>query len=103
LRPGGRIFSQNKNVDPRKLSELPSLNVNDSVTRSKFDNLYRCRESLADGLKRATGVMIAGKTAVVCGYGDVGKGSAHSLRAAIDTPFVADKTASCKFTNWSWR
>ena len=59
---------------------VPSINVNDSVTKSKFDNLYGCRESLADGLKRALGVMIAGKTAVVCGYGDVGKGSAHSLR-----------------------
>jgi len=59
---------------------VPAVNVNDSVTKSKFDNLYGCRESLADGLKRATGVMIAGKTAVVCGYGDVGKGSAHSLR-----------------------
>jgi adenosylhomocysteinase len=58
----------------------PAINVNDSVTKSKFDNLYGCRESLADGLKRALGVMIAGKTAVVCGYGDVGKGSAHSLR-----------------------
>src|SRR6185369_7088842 len=59
---------------------VPAINVNDSVTKSKFDNLYGCRESLADGLKRATGVMIAGKVAVVCGYGDVGKGSAHSLR-----------------------
>jgi adenosylhomocysteinase len=59
---------------------VPAVNVNDSVTKSKFDNLYGCRESLADGLKRATGVMIAGKVAVVCGYGDVGKGSAHSLR-----------------------
>jgi len=59
---------------------VPALNVNDSVTKSKFDNLYGCRESLADGIKRATGVMVAGKTAVVCGYGDVGKGSAHSLR-----------------------
>jgi adenosylhomocysteinase len=59
---------------------VPALNVNDSVTKSKFDNLYGCRESLADGLKRATGVMIAGKVAVVCGYGDVGKGCAHSLR-----------------------
>jgi adenosylhomocysteinase len=59
---------------------VPAINVNDSVTKSKFDNLYGCRESLADGLKRAMGVMIAGKTAVVCGYGDVGKGSAHSLR-----------------------
>src|SRR3989475_1483727 len=59
---------------------VPAINVNDSVTKSKFDNLYGCRESLADGLKRALGVMIAGQTAVVCGYGDVGKGSAHSLR-----------------------
>jgi adenosylhomocysteinase len=59
---------------------VPAVNVNDSVTKSKFDNLYGCRESLADGLKRALGVMIAGKTACVCGYGDVGKGSAHSLR-----------------------
>src|SRR5436190_16851863 len=59
---------------------IPAINVNDSVTKSKFDNLYGCRESLADGLKRATGVMIAGKVAVVCGYGDVGKGCAHSLR-----------------------
>ncbi len=59
---------------------VPCINVNDSVTKSKFDNLYGCRESLADGIKRATDVMIAGKVAVVCGYGDVGKGSAHSLR-----------------------
>ena len=59
---------------------VPAINVNDSVTKSKFDNLYGCRESLSDGLKRALGVMLAGKTAVVCGYGDVGKGSAHSLR-----------------------
>jgi adenosylhomocysteinase len=60
---------------------IPAINVNDSVTKSKFDNLYGCRESLLDGIKRATDVMIAGKVAVVCGYGDVGKGSAHSLRA----------------------
>src|SRR5205085_2033924 len=59
---------------------VPAINVNDSVTKSKFDNLYGCRESLADGIKRATDVMVAGKVAVVCGYGDVGKGSAHSLR-----------------------
>ncbi|HUB79282.1 MAG TPA: adenosylhomocysteinase [Bryobacteraceae bacterium] len=59
---------------------VPAINVNDSVTKSKFDNLYGCRESLADGIKRATDVMVAGKIAVVCGYGDVGKGSAHSLR-----------------------
>ena len=60
---------------------VPAINVNDSVTKSKFDNLYGCRESLADGLKRAMDVMIAGKVAVVCGYGDVGKGSAQSLKA----------------------
>jgi adenosylhomocysteinase len=60
---------------------VPAINVNDSVTKSKFDNLYGCRESLADGIKRATDVMLAGKVAVVCGFGDVGKGSAQSLRA----------------------
>ena len=60
---------------------VPAINVNDSVTKSKFDNLYGCRESLIDGIKRGTDVMIAGKTAVVCGYGDVGKGSAQSLRS----------------------
>src|SRR5690606_39250560 len=59
---------------------VPAINVNDSVTKSKFDNLYGCRESLADAIKRATDLMIAGKVAVVCGYGDVGKGSSHSLR-----------------------
>jgi adenosylhomocysteinase len=59
---------------------VPAINVNDSVTKSKFDNLYGCRESLADGIKRATDVMMAGKVAVICGYGDVGKGSSHSLR-----------------------
>jgi adenosylhomocysteinase len=59
---------------------VPAINVNDSVTKSKFDNLYGCRESLVDGIKRATDVMVAGKVAVVCGYGDVGKGSAASLR-----------------------
>jgi adenosylhomocysteinase len=59
---------------------VPAINVNDSVTKSKFDNLYGCRESLVDGIKRATDLMIAGKVAVVCGYGDVGKGSAESLR-----------------------
>ena len=59
---------------------VPAINVNDSVTKSKFDNLYGCRESLADGIKRATDVMVAGKVAVICGYGDVGKGCSHSLR-----------------------
>ena len=60
---------------------VPAINVNDSVTKSKFDNLYGCRESLADGIKRATDIMIAGKVVVVCGYGDVGKGCAKSMRA----------------------
>ena len=60
--------------------KIPAINVNDSVTKSKFDNLYGCRESLVDGIKRATDVMLAGKTALVAGYGDVGKGSAQSLR-----------------------
>jgi adenosylhomocysteinase len=59
---------------------VPAINVNDSVTKSKFDNLYGCRESLGDGIKRATDVMMAGKVAVICGYGDVGKGSAQSLK-----------------------
>src|SRR6266851_6653574 len=60
--------------------KVPAINVNDSVTKSKFDNLYGCRERLVDGIKRATGVMIAGKVAIVCGYGDVGKGCAQALR-----------------------
>ena len=60
---------------------VPAINVNDSVTKSKFDNLYGCRESLADGIKRATDVMLAGKVVVVCGYGDVGKGCAMSMRS----------------------
>jgi adenosylhomocysteinase len=60
---------------------FPAINVNDSVTKSKFDNLYGCRESLADGIKRATDIMLAGKVVVVLGYGDVGKGSARSMRA----------------------
>lgn len=61
--------------------QIPAFNVNDSVTKSKFDNLYGCRESLADGIKRATDIMVAGKVVVVCGYGDVGKGCAHSMRS----------------------
>jgi adenosylhomocysteinase len=60
--------------------KVPGINVNDSVTKSKFDNLYGCRESLADGIKRATDIMVAGKTVVICGYGDVGKGCAQSMR-----------------------
>ena len=68
--------------DARETGDLlfPAINVNDSVTKSKFDNLYGCRHSLIDGINRATDVMIAGKTAVICGYGDVGKGCAESLR-----------------------
>ncbi len=68
-------------MEEQKTLLVPAINVNDSVTKSKFDNLYGCRESLADGIKRATDVMIAGKVVVVCGYGDVGKGCAHSMRS----------------------
>ena len=73
----------------------PAINVNDSVTKSKFDNLYGCRESLVDGIKRATDVMIAGKTAVVCGYGDVGKGCAQSLRGLGATVWVTEIDPIC--------
>jgi adenosylhomocysteinase len=73
----------------------PAINVNDSVTKSKFDNLYGCRESLVDGIKRATDVMIAGKIAIVCGYGDVGKGSAQSLRALSATVWVTEIDPIC--------
>ncbi len=74
---------------------FPAINVNDSVTKSKFDNLYGCRESLVDGIKRATDVMIAGKTAVVCGYGDVGKGSAQSLRSLGAKVWVTEIDPIC--------
>ncbi len=74
---------------------FPAINVNDSVTKSKFDNLYGCRESLVDGIKRATDVMIAGKTAVVCGYGDVGKGCAQSLRGLGATVWVTEIDPIC--------
>ena len=88
LLPGIRGVSEETTTGVHRLYDMmrkgtlaiPAINVNDSVTKSKFDNLYGCRESLLDGIKRATDVMIAGKVAVVCGYGDVGKGSAHSLR-----------------------
>jgi adenosylhomocysteinase len=73
----------------------PAFNVNDSVTKSKFDNLYGCRESLVDGIKRATDVMIAGKVAVVCGYGDVGKGCAQSLRGLGATVWVTEVDPIC--------
>lgn len=74
---------------------IPAINVNDSVTKSKFDNLYGCRESLVDGIKRATDVMVAGKVAVVCGYGDVGKGSAQSLRGLGATVWVTEIDPIC--------
>ena len=75
--------------------KIPAINVNDSVTKSKFDNLYGCRESLVDGIKRATDVMIAGKIAVVCGYGDVGKGSAQALRALSAQVWVTEIDPIC--------
>jgi adenosylhomocysteinase len=74
---------------------FPAINVNDSVTKSKFDNLYGCRESLVDGIKRATDVMIAGKIALVCGYGDVGKGSAQALRALSAQVWVTEIDPIC--------
>ena len=77
--------------------KFPAINVNDSVTKSKFDNLYGCRESLVDGIKRATDVMVAGKVAVVCGYGDVGKGSAQALRALSAQVWITEiGRASCR-------
>src|SRR5512136_1052847 len=74
---------------------FPAINVNDSVTKSKFDNLYGCRESLVDGIKRATDVMMAGKVALVCGYGDVGKGSAQALRALSAQVWVTEVDPIC--------
>ena len=75
--------------------KIPAINVNDSVTKSKFDNLYGCRESLVDGIKRATDVMVAGKIAVVCGYGDVGKGCALALRALSAQVWVTEVDPIC--------
>ena len=75
--------------------KFPAINVNDSVTKSKFDNLYGCRESLVDGIKRATDVMVAGKIAVVCGYGDVGKGSAQALRALSAQVWITEIDPIC--------
>ncbi|MCS7266516.1 MAG: adenosylhomocysteinase [Geminicoccaceae bacterium] len=110
-RPGwyGRIrdsilgVSEETTTGVRRLYELqrrgelpfPAINVNDSVTKSKFDNLYGCRESLIDGIRRATDVMIAGKVAVVCGFGDVGKGSAASLRSAGARVIVTEIDPIC--------
>lgn len=74
---------------------FPAINVNDSVTKSKFDNLYGCRESIIDGIKRATDVMIAGKVAVICGYGDVGKGCADALRGMGATVWITEIDPIC--------
>jgi adenosylhomocysteinase len=89
LLPGIRGLSEETTTGVHRLYQMhergelamPAINVNDSVTKSKFDNLYGCRESLADGIKRATDIMVAGKVVVICGYGDVGKGCVHSMRA----------------------
>ncbi len=86
-----RLIQMHKRGDLR----FPAINVNDSVTKSKFDNLYGCRESLVDAIKRATDVMIAGKVAVVCGYGDVGKGSAQALRALSAQVWVTEIDPIC--------
>ena len=74
---------------------FPAINVNDSVTKSKFDNLYGCRHSLIDGINRGTDVMIAGKTALICGYGDVGKGCAQSLRGQGARVLIAEIDPIC--------
>ncbi len=82
-------------MEAKGLLPFPAINVNDSVTKSKFDNLYGCRESLVDGIKRATDVMIAGKIAVVCGYGDVGKGCVQALRGLGCTVWVTEVDPIC--------
>ena len=86
-----RLYQMEKNGE----LVFPAINVNDSVTKSKFDNLYGCRESLVDGIKRATDVMVAGKVALVMGYGDVGKGSAQSLRGLGATVMIAEIDPIC--------
>ncbi len=86
-----RLYQMHERGDLR----FPAINVNNSVTKSKFDNLYGCRESLVDGIKRATDVMVAGKVAVVCGYGDVGKGSAQALRALSAQVWVTEVDPIC--------
>jgi adenosylhomocysteinase len=82
-------------MEKRGTLKVPAINVNDSVTKSKFDNLYGCRESLVDGIRRATDVMLAGKIAVVCGYGDVGKGSAESLKVSGARVLVTEIDPIC--------
>jgi adenosylhomocysteinase len=86
-----RLYQMNERGDLK----FPAINVNDSVTKSKFDNLYGCRESLVDGIKRATDVMIAGKVALICGYGDVGKGSAQAMRALSAQVWVTEVDPIC--------
>jgi len=86
-----RLYQMQKNGE----LPFPAINVNDSVTKSKFDNLYGCRESLVDGIKRATDVMVAGKVALVLGYGDVGKGSAQSLRGLGATVMISEIDPIC--------
>jgi adenosylhomocysteinase len=86
-----RLYQMHERGDLR----FPAINVNNSVTKSKFDNLYGCRESLVDGIKRATDVMVAGKIAVVCGYGDVGKGSAQAMRALSAQVWVTEIDPIC--------
>jgi adenosylhomocysteinase len=86
-----RLYSMEKSAQ----LPFPAINVNDSVTKSKFDNLYGCRESLVDGIKRATDVMVAGKIALICGYGDVGKGCAQSLRGLGATVWVTEIDPIC--------
>ncbi len=86
-----RLYQMHERGDLR----FPAINVNDSVTKSKFDNLYGCRESLVDGIKRATDVMIAGKIALICGYGDVGKGSAQAMRALSAQVWVTEVDPIC--------
>jgi adenosylhomocysteinase len=86
-----RLYEMNKNGELK----VPAINVNDSVTKSKFDNLYGCRESLVDGIKRATDVMVAGKIAVVCGYGDVGKGCAQALSSLCAQVWVTEIDPIC--------
>ena len=82
-------------METNKQLMVPAFNVNDSVTKSKFDNLYGCRESLVDGIKRATDLMMSGKVAVVAGFGDVGKGSAASLRQAGARVMVTETDPIC--------
>lgn len=103
LVPGIRGISEETTTGVHRLMErekngklpLPAINVNDSVTKSKFDNKYGCKESLVDAIRRATDIMLAGKVAVVCGYGDVGKGSAASLRGAGARVIVTEIDPIC--------